>query len=299
MHLKAKISFTASQKAFFFVPLMSLFITSLNSGSNGNCYYIGNSEEAVLIDAGLSCRETEKRMGRLGLSMDRVKAVFISHEHSDHIAGLAVLAKKYRLPVYISTGTHFNSGISIDATQLNNLVPYEAVTVGNLTVTAFPKLHDAAEPHSFVVYNQKVKVGIFTDIGKPCEHVIRNFKDCHAAFLEANYDEVMLEQGSYPRHLKNRIRGGKGHLSNAQALLLFRMHKAPYMSHLLLAHLSKNNNHPQLAEDLFKQYAGNTTIAVAGRYKETPVYCIQDTASRIIKYKAPALLTRPQQLSLF
>jgi phosphoribosyl 1,2-cyclic phosphodiesterase len=296
---KIKISFPSSKKRFFFVFLMSLFITSLNSGSNGNCYYVGNSEEAVLIDAGISCLETEKRMLRLGLSMNTVKAIFISHEHTDHISGLATVAKKYQLPVYITTGTHFYSGIQLEASLIKPLLPYEPVAIGDLTVTAFPKLHDAAEPHSFVVHNSKVKVGVFTDIGKPCEHVIRNFKECHAAFLEANYDEVMLEQGSYPRHLKNRIRGGKGHLSNAQALLLFRMHRAPYMSHLLLAHLSKNNNHPQLVEDLFKQYAGNTTITVASRYKETPVYCIRDTASVIIKPVIRIVKPKPEQLSLF
>lgn len=296
---KTKISFPSSQKRFFFVFLMSLFITSLNSGSNGNCYYIGNSEEAVLIDAGISCRETEKRMARLGLSMSRVKAIFISHEHTDHIAGVVTLANKYQLPVYISTGTHFYSGLTLELSLIKPLLPYAPVTIGDLVITAFPKLHDAAEPHSFIVNDSKVKVGVFTDIGKPCEHVIRNFKECHAAFLEANYDEEMLAQGSYPRHLKNRISGGKGHLSNAQALLLFRMHRAPHLNHLLLAHLSKNNNHPQLVEDLFKQYAGNTTIAVAGRYKETPIYCIKNTTVAVTMPVVKIVKPKPEQLSLF
>jgi phosphoribosyl 1,2-cyclic phosphodiesterase len=278
---------------------MSLFITSLNSGSNGNCYYVGNSEEAVLIDAGISCRETEKRMVRLGLTMNKVKAIFISHEHTDHISGVATLSKKYQLPVYITTGTHFYSGIRLDAPLVKPLLAYECVNVGELTISAFPKLHDAAEPHSFVVHNSQVKIGVFTDIGKPCEHVIRNFKECHAAFLEANYDEVMLEQGNYPQHLKNRIRGGKGHLSNKQALALFTAHKAPYMSHLLLSHLSKNNNHPQLVEDLFTPYAGNTTIAIAGRYKETPLYCVSSTASIVAKPVAKVIEPKPVQLSLF
>jgi len=252
-----------------------------------------------LIDAGISCRETEKRMQRLGLCMAKVKAVFISHEHSDHISGLAVLAKKHELPVYITTGTHFYSGVQLSTTLIQPLFSYQPVTIGELTITAFPKFHDAAEPHSFIIHNSKVRVGVFTDIGKPCEHVIRNFKDCHAVFLEANYDDVMLEQGSYPQHLKNRIRGGKGHLSNAQALLLFRMHRAPYLSHLLLSHLSKNNNHPQLVEDLFKQYAGNTTIAVAGRFKETPVYCIDNNSNYIVKPAIKVVKQKPEQLSLF
>src|SRR3954471_20668610 len=113
---------------------MALFITSLSSGSNGNCYYIGNGEEAVLIDAGISCRETEKRMLRLGLSMSKVKAIFLSHEHTDHISGVATLAKKYQLPVYITTGTHLYSGISIEAPLLKPLHAYESTTIGDLTI---------------------------------------------------------------------------------------------------------------------------------------------------------------------
>ena len=123
---------------------MSLFVASLNSGSNGNCYYIGNNEEAILVDAGISCRETETRMRRLGLSMQKVKAIFISHEHSDHIRGLQVLSKKYRLPVYITPLTCHHGGLSIDATLVLPFFEFQPVTVGGFTVIAFPKLHDAA-----------------------------------------------------------------------------------------------------------------------------------------------------------
>lgn len=253
---------------------MSLFITSLNSGSNGNCYYIGNDSEAVLIDAGISCRETEKRMTRLGLSMKKVKAIFISHEHSDHIRGVEVLAKKYRLPVYITPGTLTHGGLSLDAQLVVDFTPYEAIPVGNLSVTAFPKHHDASEPHSFVVSGNAVTIGIFTDIGAPCEHVVRHFQQCHAAFLEANYDEEMLEKGRYPYYLKNRIRGGKGHLSNRQALEIFTAHRPAFMSHLLLSHLSRDNNSPDLVQALFDEHANGTQIIVASRYQETAVFTI-------------------------
>ncbi|WP_158824766.1 MBL fold metallo-hydrolase [Mucilaginibacter lacusdianchii] len=259
---------------------MALFITSLNSGSNGNCYYVGNHREAVLIDVGISCREVEKRMLRLGLNIRKVKAIFVSHEHSDHIRGIAVLSKKYQLPVYITTNTLKNCSLLLEYHLVQSLKGYEEITIGDILVTAFPKFHDAAEPHSFLVSCKDVKVGIFTDIGAPCEHLIRHFKQCHAAFLEANYDEQMLATGHYPYHLKRRISGGHGHLSNRQALELFKTHKPLFMSHLLLSHLSKDNNCPNLASELFNAHAGGTQIIVASRYEETPVYHIQNSGGQ-------------------
>ncbi len=251
---------------------MPLFITSLNSGSNGNCYYIGNETDAVLIDAGLSCRETETRMTRLGLSMETVKAIFISHEHSDHISGLTVLARKYQLPVYITPDTLQFSRLPRDTFFVHDLQGYEPVWIGELCITAFPKWHDAADPHSFLIACGDTKVGVFTDIGAPCEHVISHFSQCHAAFLEANYDEDLLENGRYPIFLKRRIQGPQGHLSNQQALELFRKHKPPFMSHLLMSHLSKDNNSPQLIQYLFAPHMKDTQFVIASRYAETKVY---------------------------
>ncbi len=263
---------------------MSLFITSLNSGSNGNCYYIGNEQEAVLIDAGLSCRQTEKRLQRLGLSLQTVKAIFVSHEHSDHISGIPQLAKKYQLPVFITPQTLKQSRLPREDYPVRALRGYEPVWIGGLCIIAFPKLHDAADPHSFLITYEGTKVGVFTDIGAPCEHLIDHFSQCHAAFLEANYDEQMLETGRYPYYLKQRIRGGKGHLSNQQALMLFRTHKPTFMSHVLLSHLSKENNSPQLVSDLFVPHLDTTKLIVASRYEETPVFRI--TAPQALYVKA-------------
>jgi phosphoribosyl 1,2-cyclic phosphodiesterase len=253
---------------------MALFITSLNTGSNGNCFYIGNDDEAILVDVGLTCKETETRLQRLSLSMDKVKAIFISHEHSDHIRGLPVLAKKYQLPVYITPYTLIGGRQQIPQHLINSFTAYSPIHLGNLKVTAFPKKHDAAEPHSFIVCCNDVTVGVFTDIGGHCEHVINNFKLCNAAFLEANYDDEMLNNGRYPYFLKNRIRGGYGHLSNKQALALFTTHKPAHMSHLFLSHLSKDNNCPDLVHQLFSSHANGTEIIVASRLQETPVYFI-------------------------
>lgn len=267
---------------------MSLYIASLNSGSNGNCYYIGNGQEAILVDAGISCRETERRMKRLGLSMQQVKAIFVSHEHSDHIRGVPVLAQKYDLPVFITEATLYHGGLSLSQPSIA-FKAYEPVQIGGLCVTAFPKFHDAAEPHSFVVTGNKTRIGVFTDIGAPCAHVINHFRQCHAAFLEANYDETMLEQGRYPRHLKNRIRGGHGHLSNTQALELFKKYRPSFMSHLLLSHLSQDNNSPTLVKDLFTQHAGETQIIVASRFEETAVYQVIPAKEAATVVKRPTV----------
>ena len=254
---------------------MSLFITSLNSGSNGNCYYVGNEREAVLIDAGISCRETEKRMKRVGLKMEMVKAVFISHEHGDHIRGVEGIAAKHKLPIYITAATLHHGRLRVHEKQIKTFKAFKPVSIGELSILAFPKLHDASDPHSFLITGNDVTIGVFTDIGAPCENVVSHFKQCHAAFLETNYDDVMLESGSYPVYLKNRIRGDHGHLSNLQALELFTKHKPGFMSHLFLSHLSKDNNNPELALKLFKKVAGKTEIIVASRYNETEVYHIQ------------------------
>ncbi|MEO6818514.1 MAG: MBL fold metallo-hydrolase [Ginsengibacter sp.] len=263
-------------KCFSFVP-MSLFITSLNSGSNGNCYYIGNETEAVLVDAGISCKEIEKRLARLNLNMRTIKGIFISHEHSDHIKGLSNLSKKYQLPVYITKKTLDNGRIALEKQLVVYFEAHEKIQIGNLSITSFPKRHDACDPYSFSISCNEMNVGVFTDIGTPCIHLISHFQKCHAAFLESNYDTTMLVNGNYPYHLKKRISGGNGHLSNAQALEIFQNHRPPFMKYLFLAHLSKNNNCPDLVSRLFNDCACGVEIIVASRYEESKVYELKDT----------------------
>ena len=280
---------------------MSLFITSLNSGSNGNCYYVGSAEEAVLVDVGISCREVERRMRRLGLRMDLVKAIFISHEHTDHISGVPVLSKKYRLPVYITGQTLHNSRMQLQGTAFDAQQP---VAVGQLQVTAFAKHHDACDPHSFMISGHGVTIGVFTDIGQCCDRLVHHFRQCHAAFLEANYDTDMLEKGRYPVFLKNRIRGGQGHLSNQQALDLFRQHRPDGMQVLLLSHLSRDNNDPALVQEIFSRHAGNVEVAVASRYVESKVYEILPgplTSAPLlaVKKKTKSAIPSSVQSSLF
>lgn len=270
---------------YFLCIIMSLFIASLNSGSNGNCYYIGNEKDAVLIDAGLSCRETERRMKKLNLPMQKLRAIFVSHEHGDHIKGVQGISKKYNLPVYVTPETKKKGKLFLFSQFIRHFVANEPIIINELSVTAFAKFHDAADPHSFIVQGNGITIGVFTDIGKPCERLITHFGKCHAAFLEANYDEQMLETGRYPIHLKNRIRGGEGHLSNTEALEVFKAHRPSHMTHLLLAHLSKDNNNPKLAADLFEAHANGVRITIASRYEETGVFEVTD---------ASVSITRPQ-----
>ena len=278
---------------------MPLYISSLNSGSNGNCYYIGNQHEAVLIDAGLSCRETEIRLTRSGLSFSKIKAVFISHEHTDHTRGMEVIARRYKIPVYLSAGTHRNRKTTLEPDLIRHFEAYTPVSIGKLSVNAFPKWHDAFDPHSFTVSGEGITIGVLTDLGAACHHVKQNFSQCHAAFLEANYDEEMLENGHYPIHLKNRIRSDHGHLSNSQSLELFTKSKPGFMSHLLLSHLSQDNNNPRLVRDLFIKHAGDTHIAIASRHQESAVYFINgEKAGNRVKFSVDPL-QKSTQLSLF
>ncbi len=259
---------------------MSLFITSLNSGSNGNCYYIGNERDAILVDAGISCREIEKRMKELDLHIHKVKAVFVSHEHSDHIKGLSVLSKKYNFPVYTTAATMLHGGFSIEEHLVQKFKANEKIAIGDISITPFTKHHDACDPHSFTITYDNITVGVFTDIGVACKNVISHFKQCHAAFLEANYDDTMLERGNYPYHLKKRIKGGMGHLSNKEALDLFLKYRPAFMSHLFLSHLSKNNNCPQMVSELFNAHAGAVQVIIASRDAATPVYHIRSAFNK-------------------
>lgn len=282
-------------RKFVFFAAMALQIASLNSGSNGNCYYIGNDEDAVLIDAGISCREIERRMAERQLSLSKVKAIFISHEHSDHIRGLAKLANKYRLPVYITDKTALRGPFLIKHLS-QSFCAEEKIQIGSLCITAFSKKHDADDPHSFIISHNGVTVGVITDIGTACEQVVKYFRQCHAVFLESNYDEDMLLNGRYPYYLKTRISSDVGHLSNSQALELFLNHRPAFMSHVFLSHLSKDNNSPEIAAAMFAEHAGDVNVVVASRYEASEVYTIFGGETIVQK---TITTHRPVQLGLF
>lgn len=268
---------------------MSLYISSINSGSNGNCYFVGTQQESVLIDVGISCKEIEVRMSRNQLNLNQVKGIFITHEHGDHIRGVRVLSKKYQIPVFITEKTFQRSQLQLEPHLVRIIQTTQPIELGELTIHPFSKFHDAADPYSFRVDHKTIKVGIFTDLGRVCENLIAHFGCCHAAFLEANYDEMMLANSSYPFTLKNRIKGGNGHLSNSEALELFLNYKWEGMSHLVLCHLSENNNHPTIVSNLFKKHSENVHIEVASRNAEGKVYCIAEQTEDVAHANAGQL----------
>ncbi len=278
---------------------MPLYISSLNSGSNANCYYIGNDTEAVLVDAGLSCRETEKRMKQLGLSMEKVKAIFVTHEHSDHITGVPGLSKKFQLPVYITPVTLQHSNIPLQPELVRSFAHNKPVTIGALSILPFRKKHDGKDPHSFMISEKGINVGVITDIGFACKQVIKYFSRCHAVILESNYCDDMLRNGGYPIYLQKRISSDEGHLSNAQALELFRHYRSETLQLLILGHLSKNNNKPELVSQLFTPHAGTTRIVVASRYEASPVFYLEGTAVSPLPSKKTKKVKNERQLSLF
>lgn len=200
--------------------------------------------------------------------------------------------------MYITTGTLQSSGIPIERSLLHSFRHNRPVKIGALSVLPFRKSHDARDPHSFIVKGGELQVGVITDIGYACKQVLKHFNRCDAAFLESNYCETMLANGNYPWHLKKRISSDEGHLSNRQALELFLHHRSAALQLLVLSHLSKNNNRPEIVESLFAPHAGNTRIVVASRYAPTPVFCIDiDAAAKAVK---PAGAEKKgRQLSLF
>ncbi len=231
--------------------------------------------------------------------MERVRAVFISHEHADHITGMAGIAKKFQLPVYITGDTLYNSRMPVEQKLVNSFQHAKPVTIGELTVLPFSKSHDASDPHSFIVSGHGVNVGVITDIGHACKRVIKYFSQCQAVFLESNYCDNMLANGSYPYYLKKRISSDEGHLSNAQALELFQQYRSSNLQLLILSHISKNNNKPELVEKLFAPHAGETKIIVASRYEASEVFSIEGAVvTRTEKFRRP-VVKNERQLSLF
>jgi phosphoribosyl 1,2-cyclic phosphodiesterase len=224
-----------------------LEICAIASGSNGNCYYIGNEKDAVLIDAGISCKQIVQRMKERNLQPSKIKAIFITHEHSDHLSGARVFGKKMYVPVYINSAKTYYSAYKNQRPDVPKFFnPGEEIEVGELTVHSFSKNHDASEPCSFRVQYKTKNVGVFTDIGEPCENVMQHLGICDGLFLESNYDEKMLWEGSYPWFLKQRVASGVGHLSNKQAFDLLHSHARENLKCVFLSHISKRTILPKL-----------------------------------------------------
>ncbi len=240
-------------------------LCALASGSNGNCYYIGNEKDAVLVDAGISTRKILHRMDEAGLQPSKVRGIIISHEHSDHVHGVRILSKKLGVPAWFTQGTldSLKHGEAPELVQI--FIPDKVIKIGSMTIHPFLKNHDAAEPCSFRIEHDDWHVGVFTDIGEPCARLKNHLRKCHAMFLETNYDEKMLWDGSYPYHLKARVASAHGHLSNDQAFELIRDHAGPELVHVFLSHLSGENNRPELAAARFESLSDRFNISLTSR----------------------------------
>lgn len=245
---------------------------AIASGSNGNCYYVAKDDSAILIDAGINSKHIHLRMYNLGLLPTQIKAIFITHEHSDHIIGLSVFAKKYNLPVYITKGSYDGTRLHLPSHLVHIISPDEVVEIGGLKVYGIPKFHDAKEPCSFLVSDGTYNIGVLTDIGRPCENVQHVIQHSDVLLLESNYDEEMLRTGRYSYFLKNRISSGWGHLSNRVAVELFNAYKTDRLKHLILTHLSGENNTVDLVQQTFEPHCERIQLHVATRYQETELF---------------------------
>lgn len=243
-----------------------LDVCALASGSKGNAIYVSDGATAILVDAGLSGRELERRMRAKGLEPEKLSAVLVTHEHSDHIRGAGVLSRRYKIPVYITAKT----ARAIDS-RLGK--PHETVyfdigskfSVGELNVHPFSTSHDACDPAGFTVERGGRKVGVATDLGIATSMVRHHLKDCGLLVLEANHDPRMLIEGPYPWPLKQRIRGRTGHLSNTESRDLIGELVNGGLSQVVLAHLSETNNTPEkaLREVTPAMNGSKTRLAVA------------------------------------
>ncbi len=248
-----------------------LEICAIASGSNGNCYYIGNNTDAVLIDAGISTKQILLRMAERELDPSKIKALFITHEHSDHMRGARVLAKRLQIPVYITAKT-FNSAYKSMRPFYTRFFTSEAeIEIGEFTIYPVLKKHDAAEPCSFRINYGEHNIGVFTDIGEACDNVKDHLNKCNGVFLESNYDEKMLWDGAYPWYLKKRVASEFGHLSNDQAFELLEQYAGENMKHVFLSHLSKENNTPEIALKKMEPLTQKYEIKVAPRYEASEV----------------------------
>ena len=222
---------------------------TLFSGSGGNCTYITSGKTEILIDAGKSCLAIEQALNRLGTSLSHISDIFVTHEHSDHICGLEVISKKYNIPVHLAYPSYdkaVRDGTYLKRSALRHDVLFEK-RIGDVTVKSFEIPHDSAQNLGYIISDGESTLGTATDMGHITEGVAFKLKECDFVILEANHDVNMLKKGPYPEYLKKRILSKNGHLSNKNASLLSCFLAESGVKHLTLAHLSKENNTPELA----------------------------------------------------
>ncbi len=247
---------------------------SLGSGSKGNCALIEAGATRILLDNGFAAKEVESRLRQLMVEPDSIQAIVVTHEHHDHIKGVGAYARRYNLPVWMTSGTHRQERCG-ELPQVRLFNTHEgSFSIGDLEVEPFPVPHDAREPAQFVFSAQGRRLGILTDIGFYTPHICGILKDCDALFLECNHDVDMLASGPYPPTLQARVAGRLGHLSNRQAADFLKQLDAERLQHIIAAHLSEKNNSPELVREAVASVS--TTIeerlSIAGQNEVTELF---------------------------
>jgi phosphoribosyl 1,2-cyclic phosphodiesterase len=258
---------------------VSLRVCILGSGSKGNCTYIESAEARILIDAGLSAREIERRLRQIDRSPETLDGVLISHEHNDHIQGVGVLARRYKVPVYANPATWQRAqhivGVVGDRREFGTGTSF---MLKDLVVDPFSLPHDADDPVAFRLSWRRRTMAIVTDLGYPSQLVRERLRGCHLVVLEANHDDAMLKAGPYPWPLKQRIGGKSGHLSNLQSSQLLRDVLHDELEYVILAHLSEINNLPDLARLTAQEVLGSrgTRLCVASQREVSAWFHLAD-----------------------
>ena len=252
----------------------------LASGSKGNCILVRTENTKILIDAGLSGIKISEAIRKLKLREDKIKALIISHEHSDHISGAGIICRKFKIPLYItqptfSTGKHRLGKLPHGITHFDSS---ETFQIGDLLISAFPSSHDVVDGVNFVIQKENDndrKLAIATDLGYTSRLMLLKFKEATSIILESNHDEKMLLEGPYPWDLKQRVKSRTGHLSNEQAVAVISRIIHSGLKNIILAHLSEVNNTPEIARSLVEGYLQNINselnLIVSGQYEPTPI----------------------------
>jgi phosphoribosyl 1,2-cyclic phosphodiesterase len=237
---------------------MSLRFASLGSGSSGNGLVVESGRTRVLMDCGFTIAETRERLGRVGLAPSDLAGIVVTHEHDDHLGGVAPFARKYAIPVYLTRGTGMSLPEDFPAVLVRYIDPHSPFAIEALLVGPVAVPHDAREPVQYTFSDGAVKLGVATDLGCVTQHVVDCLSGCEALVLECNHDLDMLMGGSYPFGLKQRVAGRFGHLSNADAGHLVAALDRSKLRHLIAAHLSQQNNRAELARAALSRAAGCT-----------------------------------------
>lgn len=247
----------------------------LGSGSRGNAVYVESGSTGVLIDAGFSGKEIEKRLKTVDRSLENINALFLTHEHNDHISGAGVLARRCMVPVHANEGT-FRGGQAKTGKipRKKEFGTGDKVVVGELEIRSFRISHDTIDPVGYVVSNGEKKIGYCTDTGKVSHLMARRLADCDGLILEFNHNIEMLKNGPYPLPLQQRVRSSKGHLCNEEAAEFLAALPRDNLQCLVLAHLSEQNNTPELAQKAVWEYVkdlGNVSLYLARQDSALPM----------------------------